>query len=99
MANCPFCGVEVQEGLKVCPNCSASLENAKPVANEPAQAAPVDSGSIGWAILGFLIPLAGVILFLVWRNKRPLTAKKAAIGAAAGFFLALIVNILTQMNI
>ena len=139
MANCPFCGVEVQEGVKFCTSCGASLESAEPIGNgpapaqaapvetpaqqavpeqpyqqqyqqpqpaqaapaqaAPAQAAPVDSGSIGWAILGFIIPLAGIILFLVWRTTKPQTAKMAAIGAAAGFLLALIVNVLTNMNI
>ena len=127
MANCPYCGTEVQEGQKHCTNCGASLENVEPVVNEPAQvqpsfeapaqqaapaqpyqqpqpaqpaaqAAPVDSGSIGWAILGFIIPLAGVILFLVWRTTKPQTAKMAAIGAAAGFLLTLIVNVLTNAN-
>ena len=159
MANCPFCGIEVQKDLKFCTNCGASLEGveligdqpapfqptvevpaqqvvyeqpyqppqetaqqayqqpygqaqpgaqqayqqpygqAQPAQFAPAQAAPVDSGNIGWAILGFLIPLAGVILFLVWRNTKPQTAKMAAIGAAAGFALTLFINVVTQMNI
>ena len=47
-------------------------------------AAPADSGSIGWAILGFFIPLVGLILFLVWKNTKPKCAKMAGIGALVG---------------
>ena len=40
MANCPFCGVEVQEGSKFCISCGASLESAQPKGNEPAPVQP-----------------------------------------------------------
>ena len=53
-----------------------------------------DSGSIGWAILGFFIPLVGLILFLVWRTTKPKCAKMAGIGALVGFILSLGVNFL-----
>jgi hypothetical protein len=59
-----------------------------------AAAAPVkDSGSIGWGILGFLFPIVGLILFLVWRTKKPKCAKVAGIGAIIGFVLGIIANI------
>ena len=56
-----------------------------------AQQAPQvnDSGSIGWAILSFFIPIVGLILFLVWRTTKPKTAKVAGIGALIGFCLNL----------
>lgn len=41
----------------------------------------VDSGSIGWGVLGFCIPIVGLILFLVWKDQKPRTAKVAGIGA------------------
>lgn len=55
-----------------------------------AQTAPVDTGSIGWAILGFIIPLVGLILFIVWRNTKPQSAKMSLIGAVVSVCLALI---------
>ncbi len=56
------------------------------------QAAPVlDSGSIGWAILGFFIPIVGIILFFVWQKNKPKCAKKSIIGAAVGFAFNLLV--------
>lgn len=43
-----------------------------------------DSGSFGWGVLGFFFPLIGFILFFVWMNSKPLSGKKALIGAIIG---------------
>lgn len=51
-----------------------------------------DSGSIGWAVLGFFIPIVGLVLFLVWKNTKPQCAKMAGIGALVGACLSLILN-------
>ena len=52
---------------------------------------PDDSGSFGWAILGFCLPIVGLILFLVWKDSKPKTAhvagKGALVGAVLGFML------------
>lgn len=57
----------------------------------------VDNGGFGWALLGFCIPLVGLILFLVWKDTKPRTAKSAGMGAlvsvivTAVFYLIVIV--------
>lgn len=43
-----------------------------------------DSGSFGWAVLGFFIPLVGLILWLVWKDSKPKSAKMSGIGALVG---------------
>lgn len=55
---------------------------------------PVDNskGSFGWAVLGFLIPIAGWILYFCWKNTKPGNAKMAGIGGIAGFCFNLIVQ-------
>lgn len=53
-----------------------------------------DSGSIGWAVLGFFVPLAGLILFIVWKDTKPLCAKKAGIGALVGVILSVVVSVI-----
>ena len=40
MANCPFCGIEVQEGLKFCTNCGASLDGVELIGDQPAPVQP-----------------------------------------------------------
>lgn len=42
---------------------------------------PADSGSFGWAVLGFLLPVVGLILYLVWKDAKPLSARQAGKGA------------------
>lgn len=41
----------------------------------------VDNGGFGWGLLGCCFPLVGLILYLVWKNEKPRTAKAVGIGA------------------
>ena len=41
----------------------------------------VDNSGFLWGLLGCCIPLVGLILFLVWKDNKPKTAKAAGIGA------------------
>ncbi len=34
-----------------------------------------------WGLLGFFIPIAGFVLFLIWLKEKPKTAKSAGLGA------------------
>lgn len=65
-------------------------QNAQPLNTYSAPVTSTDSGSIGWGVLGFFFPIVGLILFLVWRNTKPNSAKVAGIGAIIGFVLNLI---------
>lgn len=38
-------------------------------------------GNIGYGLLGFCIPIVGLVLFLVWKDEQPQNAKYAGIGA------------------
>lgn len=62
---------------------------------QPYQQAPAveDSGSIGWAILGFIIPIVGIVLYFVWRTTKPKCAKMAGIGALVSVVIALLFRI------
>ena len=55
---------------------------------------PYDSGSFGWAILGFFIPLVGLILFLVWAQTKPKSAKMAGIGALVNVIMTVLFYVL-----
>ena len=58
-----------------------------------------DSGSVGWWFVGFFLPLVGLILFLVWKDDKPKSSKKAGIGALVGFILQLIIVIVLPILI
>lgn len=72
MKYCKNCGKEINDQSVVCPHCGVQQEDL---------AASGDSGSFGWGLLGFCIPIVGLILFLVWKGDKPKTAKMAGMGA------------------
>ena len=83
---CNNCGKEVNDKAVVCINCGCAIESAK---NSSAAQATNDNGGIGWWLLGFLIPLVGLIVYLVFAESRPKTAKKAGSGALVKVILSI----------
>ena len=55
---------------------------------------PEDQGGFLWGLLGCCIPLVGLILFLVWKDNKPKTAKAAGIGAIVGVVVSVLCYIL-----
>jgi hypothetical protein len=68
----------------------------------PPTGGDVKSGedlNIGLKILSFCIPLAGLILYFVKKDKEPVAAKSACTWAVVGFSLGIIINvIITILN-
>lgn len=89
---CKYCGQPVQEGAAVCTGCGKPA--AQPQPYYTTQSASTDSGSFGWWVLGFFFPLVGLILFLVWQKSKPLSAKRAGIGALVGFITGIVLTLL-----
>ena len=88
---CPNCGSSVDDGTAFCPSCGASLKEGSSQTQQQYRADPNDSGSIGWAILGFLVPIGGLILWIVWMNDRPKSSKMAGLGALVSVILNILV--------
>ena len=59
----------------------------------PYQPPQEQKASVGFAILSFFIPLAGLIIFLTQKDKRPKTAKTSGICALVSFILNIIIII------
>ena len=83
-AFCPKCGAAQNEAQQSNPE---SAQQTPPPAssvdwvqqNSYQSQPPVnDSGSIGWGVLGFCIPIVGLILFLVWKDQKPRTELEKA---------------------
>ena len=94
MPYCPNCGAELNVNAQYCPKCGTPQSTGQ---YRPQQyhrpADPNDSGSIGWFILGFLVEIAGLILYLVWINDRPKSAKMAGLGALTGLIVSIVFGI------
>lgn len=52
--------------------------------------AVVDNGGFGWGLLGCCVPIVGLILFLVWKDTKPKTAKAAGIGALVSVAISIV---------
>lgn len=78
MAYCKRCGAPISDQAMVCPSCGA--EQYTPPTMQ-------DNGGIGWGILGCCIPIVGLVLFLVWKDQKPKTAKAAGLGALVAVIL------------
>ena len=70
---CKHCGREIDDRSRVCENCGVTVVDA-PVTID-------DNGGFGWGILGCCIPIVGLILYLVWNDIKPNTAKAAGMVA------------------
>lgn len=87
---CKKCGKEINDNAVICPSCGCATDKyeQKNFKNES------DSSSAGWAVLGFLIPLVGLILYLVWKDELPLRAKSVGKGALVSVIVNVVIGLL-----
>ncbi len=79
MAFCRNCGNDIGSSTTPCGRCGNPIKEIK---NEP--------NSVLWGILGYFIPIAGLILYLIWKEEKPKSSKAAGIGALISFTLGAI---------
>lgn len=85
---CKNCGRTVDDTSSYCNNCGARIDN------KPNADASEDSLSLGFAIFGFFIPIVGLILFLIYEEKKPKRAKSAVKGALIGVITEIVLAII-----
>ena len=80
---CPYCGTETDENIKTCPGCGNRVFSIHELKG--------DVPNIGINILSFcLLPMLGIVMYFVWKNKKPRAAKSALIWALASIGLTII---------
>lgn len=87
---CKNCGKELKEDALYCSNCGARQDPIFPQKEET-------STDFWFSVLGFLIPLAGLIVFLVYEGKKPGQAKAAAKGALIGVIVKVALSALITL--
>ena len=107
---CNTCGNDVREEAVYCPNCgerptapkkvikkdSSTDTNKVTTTTEKKEKVGEADYSFLWGLLGYFIPIVGLILFIVWRESKPKAAKAVGIGAlirAILMFIAFIIMI------
>lgn len=89
MPFCPKCGTQVKENQNICLNCGEKVSFNQP------ESQPVETGStIGYTVLGFVIPLAGLILYLIWMEEKPKASRSAGLGALLNVITTVLGSIL-----
>ncbi|MGL4484672.1 MAG: PLDc N-terminal domain-containing protein [Anaerovoracaceae bacterium] len=76
-------------------NVEAEVVEEKETANQQTNSnKQPDEKSTGWCILAFLIPIAGLIAYLIWNKEYPIKSKAigkwAIIGAIASVIISTI---------
>ncbi len=68
MAYCRNCGMEIHNEAVICPHCGVSQKQV------------TDNGGFGYGVLGCCVPVAGIILYFIWKDEKPKSSKAAGIG-------------------
>lgn len=88
MAFCKNCGNQIDDNIVICPSCGANQNTAPQT---------TDNGGFLWGLLGCCIPIVGLVLFLVWKDSKPKTAKAAGIGALVSVILCVLWYVLVAI--
>ena len=95
MKYCPQCGRALADEAVVCVGCGCSVA---PMTRAGAgQTDQTDAPNTGWAVLGFFIPIAGLILYVMNKDTMPLKAKSAGKGALIGFIVSTVLSIVLRV--
>ncbi len=84
---CKYCGRIIDDDSKYCVNCGNNMNN------DNSGTVSEDAPSRGFAILGFFVPIIGLILYLIYERKQPKRAKSAGKGALVGFITKIVIYI------
>ncbi len=92
MNYCPNCGEKVDNNAYVCVRCGFKLRSDN-VENSN------DNGSIAWGILGFLVPIAGIIIYFIMKKDNPKNSKMAIRGSLINLCLNFVLFVISIIMI
>lgn len=102
---CNTCGEKVKEGQEYCPNCGfkptdkkhevnpVNIKEEKSSSSSSLKEIKDGTFSFLWGILGYFIPILGLVLFILWKDSKPKDSKAAGIGALIRMILWFLVVI------
>ena len=93
MKYCSHCGAELLDEAVICPKCGCSCGGK----GGRAMAAAEDKPEAWIKVLSFFIPIAGLILFLVWMDDKPISSKAAGKWALIGLITYICLGIVTSI--
>ena len=79
------------ENAYICTKCGVVVGENK---SEKKVNTSNDNGGFGYSVLGFFLPLVGLILYLCWKNEKPNTAKSVGKGALINVIVGVVLYII-----
>lgn len=87
---CPKCGAEIDDKAVMCVNCGSTVTPMAPVGIQPME----DNPSTLLKIVCFLVPIVGLILYLVMKDTRPVSAKAYGKWALISVIVSVVLGII-----
>lgn len=86
MKYCKNCGNSLDDMAVICPKCGVQQEALNPKEE--------NTGDVLWAVLAFISPAIGLILFAVWRKSKPKRAKLMGIVSLVAIILVILMSVI-----
>jgi uncharacterized membrane protein YvbJ len=97
MMYCNECGAEVRRKAVICPSCGMSTSATKASEKTFSNPAISDADAPDWAYLltCCCTPIAGIILYLIWKDERPKAAKSLLPWVIASVIISVVLVLLS----
>ena len=82
MKFCRLCGTELVDEAVICTTCGVMQDNT----NKHS----LDKGGFLWALLGFIVPIAGLVIYIVYKPTKPKTSNACGFGFLIRAIIALV---------
>ena len=89
---CNKCGKEVNDEAVVCIHCGCSLKEETSSSSQSSEGAGCFLSG-----LSFLIPLLGLILYLVWKDSKPQASKDCGKSALWGVIIGIVLWVISMV--
>lgn len=77
-----------------CPNCGCEFDSEERACPHCGTVLPV---SFGWTILGFCLPIIGLILYVLWKETKPQTCSRIIKGVIAYVIVSIIFGVIPRV--
>lgn len=94
MKYCDECGAKMKDNAKICKECGFLASTDTEDSSENDTFKEKDKFSVAWEWFGFLTPLIGLVLYIVWRRDLPCRAYSVGKGALFAYIVRLILGVL-----